>query len=131
MYTTAAGAAFIERQLGRERDGEGLSLVITRRNRPVGCATLMTRRPFVADLGYWLVSDARGVGTGSRAVSQLVAWALRQPAIDAVEAFVADENVASRRLLETIGFRYAGRAQHQVNDLHAELRVYRNDRPLA
>ena len=127
-YSEDGGRAFIERQLGRARTGEGLSLVITRGDDPVGCISLMIRRPFVGDLGYWLLQDARGSGIGSRAVGQLVKWALEQPSVSAVEAFVADENVASQRLLEKAGFAYARRDRHQVNDVDAELRVYRKDR---
>lgn len=124
-YNSRAGREFIERQWSRHAEGTGLSLAITSDGDAVGCATLIVRRPSTADLGYWLVERARGGGTGGRAVQLLVEWALRQPGIDAVEAFVADENVPSQKLLEHVGFERHGRQRHQVNNLDEDMRVYR------
>jgi ribosomal-protein-alanine N-acetyltransferase len=124
-YTPQEGAAYVERQWSRQRTGEGLSLVIALEGESVGGATLMMRRPPVADLGYWLVGRARGEGVGRAAVGLLVPWALAQPGVAAIEALVADENVPSQRLLASHGFAPAGRRRHRVNDLDEELRVYR------
>lgn len=124
-YEPDAGRTFVERQWSRQASGEGLSLAIAREGMAVGCATLRTRRPSVADLGYWLVDRARGDGVGGRAVALLVDWALTQPELTAVEAFVADDNVASQRVLDRAGFVHVGRARHLVSDLDDELRVYR------
>jgi len=124
-YTPAEGLAFVERQWGRQASGAGLSLAITFEGDPVGCATLMMRRRGIADLGYWLVERARGRGIGTRAVGLLVQWALEQAEIDAVEAFVAEDSVSSRSVLERVGFVYVGRRRHRVGDLDEELRVYR------
>ena len=85
--------------------------------------------PRIADLGYWLVERARGKGIGVSAVRLLVEWGLRRPGIDALEAFVAEDNAASRRLLERLGFTAAGRRAHRVNELDAELLVYRLSGP--
>jgi RimJ/RimL family protein N-acetyltransferase len=90
----------------------------------------MLRRPGVGDLGYWLVERARGSGIGTKAVSLLVEWALGPPQLRAVEAFVADDNIPSRRLLERIGFRETGTRRHRVNDFVADLRVYRRERTI-
>jgi ribosomal-protein-alanine N-acetyltransferase len=128
-YKRDEGLAFIERQLNRQRTGEGLSLCITSDEEPVGCATLMFRRAGVADLGYWLVARARGSGVGTQAVTLLVRWAAEREELDAIEAFVADDNIASRRLLERIGFRDAGMKRHEVNDLVAVMRAYRRETP--
>jgi RimJ/RimL family protein N-acetyltransferase len=124
-FTPGEGAAFIERQWSRQTTGEGWSLAITFEGKPVGCGTLMLRRPAIADLGYWLVERARGQGIGVRAVGLLVDWALRRPGIEAVEAFVAEDNAASRRLLERLGFTLTGSRRHRVNDVNAKLLVYR------
>jgi hypothetical protein len=64
-FTPAEGAAYIERQWSRQTRGEGWSLAITFDGRTVGCATLMLRRPAIADLGYWLVDRARGGGSAA------------------------------------------------------------------
>jgi RimJ/RimL family protein N-acetyltransferase len=126
-FTQAEGLAFIERQWGRRTSGDGVSFAIASAGAAVGCATLMLRRPGIADLGYWLVRRARGRGVGRTAVALVVDWALSRPEIDAVEAFVDDGNIASRRLLEGIGFTRVARRRHNVNDVDAELLVYRRD----
>jgi RimJ/RimL family protein N-acetyltransferase len=126
-YSDAEGLAFIERQQRRQETGEGISLCITFEGHAVGCATLIGRRPRVADLGYWLVDRARGAGIGTLAVKLLVEWALGLHSLDAVEAFVAEDNVPSRRLLEGLGFRDMGVRTHRVNDFEGVLRAYRRD----
>lgn len=125
--TPAAARAFVERQWSRNASGEGISLAIAVDGVAVGCVTLTTRRPPIADLGYWLVGRARGAGTGGRAIALVVPWALAQAGIEAVEAFVADRNIASRRLLDRAGFQAAGRRRHRVGELDEELLVYRRD----
>lgn len=129
-FTDAAGLAFLERQWRRARDGEGLSLAIVEGGSgvAVGGASLMLRRPPVADLGYWLVAGARGRGIGSAAAGLLVAWACQQAAIDAIEAFVAPENCPSRRVLEKCGLRVADSRRHAVGRIDRELLVYRRER---
>jgi RimJ/RimL family protein N-acetyltransferase len=129
-YTPAEGAAFIERQRSRQTSGEGLALAITLDGEAVGCATLMVRTAAVADLGYWLVRRARGVGVGGKAVRLLVEWALGEPEITGIEVFVSDDNVASQKLLERLGFVNVGRRRHRINDLDEELRVYRRSNAL-
>lgn len=124
-YTREEGAAFVERQRRRQAGGEGLSLAITLDGEPVGCATLMLRRPPAADLGYWLVERARGAGVGGTAVRLLVDWALGRPEIEAIEAYVAEGNAPSQKLLERLGFENVGRRRHHVNELDEELLLYR------
>ncbi len=126
-FGPAEGLAFVERQWSRQTSGEGISLAIAHDGPAVGCTTLMLRRPGIGDLGYWLVDRARGRGIGTSAVSLMVEWALAQAEVDAIEAFVDDRNAVSRRLLERLGFACVGRRRHQVNDLDADLIVYRRD----
>jgi RimJ/RimL family protein N-acetyltransferase len=83
------------------------------------------RRPGVVDLAYWLVSAARGAGVGMKAVTLLVDWVVGLPDVEAVEAFAADDNLSSQKLLSRLGFRYTGKHRHRVNDLDRELRRYR------
>jgi ribosomal-protein-alanine N-acetyltransferase len=89
------------------------------------CATLMLRRDQVADLGYWLVRDARRRGIGGATVALLVPWALRTLDIEAVEAFVHPDNEASRRVLTNCDFTAQGYARHNVGRIDEELLVYR------
>jgi RimJ/RimL family protein N-acetyltransferase len=60
------------------------------------------------EIGYALVPAARGLGLGSEAVRLLIAWAQSQPGVRALTARVDHGNVASERLLNRVGFTYAG-----------------------
>jgi RimJ/RimL family protein N-acetyltransferase len=56
------------------------------------------------ELGYALVPAARGQGLASEAVSLLIEWAQHQPGVRVITARVDHGNVASKRLLNRLGF---------------------------
>jgi RimJ/RimL family protein N-acetyltransferase len=56
------------------------------------------------EIGYGLAAPARGRGLGTAAVRALVEHLLGRPDVTAVDAEVDVDNVASRRLLERLGF---------------------------
>jgi RimJ/RimL family protein N-acetyltransferase len=60
------------------------------------------------EIGYGLAAASRGRGGGTRAVRALIAELWRQPGVRVVRAEVAVDNVASRRLLERLGFTWTG-----------------------
>jgi RimJ/RimL family protein N-acetyltransferase len=64
----------------------------------------MHRGRGVHGLGYWLLREARGRGFASRAVALVVEWALAQPAVAELEAFVEPWNAESIRVAERAGF---------------------------
>jgi GNAT superfamily N-acetyltransferase len=68
------------------------------------CGTKLPPQAGVVEIGYGLAGPSRGRGLGTRAVGALVDWLAAQPDIDRVLAFVAMDNLASRRLLERLGF---------------------------
>jgi [ribosomal protein S5]-alanine N-acetyltransferase len=110
-FTLEAGLAFIRRQWRREEAGEGVSLAIAERagDEARGLVWLPHRpQPGVVGLGYWVVPAARRRGLGTRAVRLAATWALRQPGIARVEAWVEPGNVASQRLLASAGFTREG-----------------------
>lgn len=57
-----------------------------------------------AEIGYGLGAPWRGRGIGTEAVGALVRWALAQPGCSSLTAEVLEDNAASRRLLERLGF---------------------------
>jgi RimJ/RimL family protein N-acetyltransferase len=56
------------------------------------------------EIGYGLAPPYRGRGFGTEAVAALVAWVRSQPGVRAVTGEVEVGNLASRRLLERLGF---------------------------
>jgi RimJ/RimL family protein N-acetyltransferase len=103
---------FIARQPGLRARGEFLGLA----------ATDTTRRPFFghvmlhtfawrhkrAEVGYWLVPQARGRGIGHTAVSLLVEWAFATLELDRIEITTTPDNTAARKLAESLGFNAEG-----------------------
>jgi [ribosomal protein S5]-alanine N-acetyltransferase len=110
-FTPAEGLAWIERQRGRADNGEGLSLAIADAGsgEAVGLVVLLYRRQRgTVEIGYWLIPRARGRRLASRAVALVARWALTEAGLERVEALVEPDNIASRRVLETAGFRQEG-----------------------
>jgi RimJ/RimL family protein N-acetyltransferase len=56
------------------------------------------------EIGYGLAAPYRGQGMGTEAVRALADWVAAQPGVTAVTASVEVGNIASRRLLERLGF---------------------------
>jgi len=111
QYTEAAAISFVERQHGRQTDGEGLSLAVQARSAPdaVGliCA-LFRAQPGVIGLRYWVVPSKRSHGYAKGAIALLSRWLLAETPTTRVEAFVEPGNLPSRRALEGCGFQEEG-----------------------
>jgi RimJ/RimL family protein N-acetyltransferase len=59
------------------------------------------------EIGYGLSPAYRRRGIGTEAVRELLAWVSAQPGVTRVTASVEATNIASRRLLERLGFAVA------------------------
>lgn len=115
-FSNEEGRAWIERQWGRLKHGEGISLAIAdaATNEAIGAAVAMLRPQEgllrgTAELGYWVIERARGRGAAARAVSLLASWILTTTNLARLEALVEPGNIPSLRVLETAKFRYEGR----------------------
>src|SRR5262245_51242970 len=74
-----------------------------------------------AEIGYWVVAEARGRGIGSRAPRLLATWALTELGLERVELLANPRNEASLRLAERAGFTREGvlrryRRRHGVRE---------------
>jgi RimJ/RimL family protein N-acetyltransferase len=68
----------------------------------------------VVEIGYGLAGPSRGRGLGGRAVAALVAELGHHPGVRRVEAHVVADNLASRRLLERLGFTLVEVGDHEL-----------------
>ena len=59
------------------------------------------------EIGYGLAAPSRRQGIATEAIGGLVEWISRQPGVVRIVAEVLADNVASRRLLERLGFTYS------------------------
>jgi RimJ/RimL family protein N-acetyltransferase len=93
-------------------DGDGGWFVTLTDGRVIGdCGTLgWTDQEGRVEIGYGLAAPYRGRGYGTEAVRVLADWVAAQPGVTAVTASVEVGNIASRRLLERLGFALIGTA---------------------
>ncbi len=111
-FTPDAGAAFIERQLGRRLDGEGWSLAI--HDETADCAVgqiglwLRNAPKGRAEIGYWVAGSSRGSGMAARATDMLSHWALANLDLSRLSLFIEPWNTASIRTAEAAGFAREG-----------------------
>lgn len=132
MYSEPEGVAFIERQWGRQTNGEGLSLAIesVAAGQAVGLiAALFRSQPGVVGLGYWVVPPERGHRYARLAIGLLSRWLLTETVTTRVEAYVQPGNRPSRRSLESCGLREEGRAPSYIDGKHDAIlySLVRND----
>jgi RimJ/RimL family protein N-acetyltransferase len=90
-------------------------LIVDGEGRIVGeCGTKAQPQHGVVEIGYGLAAPSRGSGLGTRAVDTLVCWLAAHPDVDTVVGNVAVDNIASRRLLERLGFTATGEDRGEV-----------------
>jgi RimJ/RimL family protein N-acetyltransferase len=94
-----------------ESDEEcGWFVTLAEDGRVIGdCGTLgWTDEQGHVEIGYGFAAPFRGRGYGTEAVRALAGWIASQPEVSAVAASVEVGNMASRRLLERLGFALTG-----------------------
>lgn len=80
----------------------------------VGQASLQRRAPGVASLGLGVARDHWGAGYGTELAARLVAFGFGFARLHRIEADVAIDNAACRRVLEKIGMRCEGVARECI-----------------
>jgi RimJ/RimL family protein N-acetyltransferase len=79
--------------------GQGLGMISLR---------LFTGDPGLAEVGYWLRREARGLGAATTAVRLVASWAFGELGIARLNLETAPENLASQRVAERAGFTREG-----------------------
>jgi [ribosomal protein S5]-alanine N-acetyltransferase len=112
-----AAAWFDESNVEQER-GESLKLLIVdpTDDRFLGSLSLWTYDgdPTGAELGLWTIADERGRGIGGRAVRLVADWALGNLPLERIVGRTDPDNVASRTVMERLGFELIGPVGDQV-----------------
>ncbi len=103
---------FIARQPGLRARGEFLGLAVSDPTRKPFLGQVMLHtvawRHKRAEVGYWLIPQARGRGVGRVAVSLLVDWAFEALDLDRIEISTTVDNAAARALATSLGFHEEG-----------------------
>ncbi|MEM9465614.1 MAG: GNAT family N-acetyltransferase [Actinomycetota bacterium] len=112
-FSTESGIAFIERQHGRLRDGEGWALAIAdvATDDALGHIGLWLHQIWKgrAEIGYWVRPGARGRGAAGAALALLADWALAHLDLHRLSLFIEPGNTASKRTADHGGFEYEAR----------------------
>jgi RimJ/RimL family protein N-acetyltransferase len=127
-YDEAAALSWIEQATGFWRDGSAapFAIVEVATGSIVGGVGFhwIAKEVAVGEVGYWLRRTARGRGLTARAVRLVSAWAFVALACARVQLRADEQNVASQRVAEKVGFRREGvlrsvsfnpRLGHRVN----------------
>lgn len=94
----------------------------------VGIVSLqnINRVMLTAEIGYGIATEVRGRGLATQAIYQLTRNAFAQTPLRKLAAFVHEDNLASRKVLEKIGYRNEGllRAHFLINGEPANEIIY-------
>jgi RimJ/RimL family protein N-acetyltransferase len=105
-------SSFIERATLQHDSGMQLHLAIQvkRTGEIVGIIGLINLDPFTpkGEIGYWISSSMTGRGYATDAVRTLLEFCRDEMKLHRIDACVADENIASRKVLEKCGFSEEG-----------------------
>jgi RimJ/RimL family protein N-acetyltransferase len=95
---------------------------------PLGQISLgnISRRMLTAEIGYRVAPEVRGNGYATEALRLVTLKAFRESPLRKLIAYVHEENLASRRVLEKVGYRAEGilREHYIVNGASANEVIY-------
>jgi RimJ/RimL family protein N-acetyltransferase len=106
--TARTAREYVDGYLHAASEGTAVALAIAADGARVGQVLVEAREAGRADVGYWLLPEARGRGLAARALRLLSEWALKQPGIARVQLWTTPANVVSARVAERAGFRREG-----------------------
>lgn len=109
---TSEAFAIIWRQwLISNADGTDLHFVIrsAEAGRFLGLAGLHSARTDTAELGIWVREDCHGLGIGREAIHAIVTWASGELLMKRFVYPVAEQNIASRKIAESLGGKVVSR----------------------
>ena len=109
-FTPTAGAAYLERQHQRLRDGQGWSFAVTDRetDQAVGGAGLWLQNGATATAGYAVAPPYRNHGYATAALRALTAFAAIRPDLARIELLIEPANLASIAVARRCGYQEAG-----------------------
>jgi RimJ/RimL family protein N-acetyltransferase len=106
-YSMEEAQAWIEFTLAGHRGGTMFDFAIEADGSLVGACGInrIDALNRVANLGYWVRTSRAGQGIVTRAVHQLIDWALANTRLERIEIVAAVDNVRSQRVAERVGAR--------------------------
>jgi RimJ/RimL family protein N-acetyltransferase len=123
-YTERHARDFISHSAGEREAGRELAMaVVDADDRLLGALGLSNFdwTDMKGEIGYWVATEARRRGVGSRATRMLAEWAVAALELERIELLAHPDNEASQRLAERAGFTREGllrryRRRHGVRE---------------
>jgi RimJ/RimL family protein N-acetyltransferase len=102
--------ATVRRRLGEDRGGFELAITADRSDAFRGVVAVHRIEPDHgrAEVGFWLVPQARGAGLGPRAVALVVDWLFDHEGLRRIEMTTTPDNTAAVVLARRLGFTQEG-----------------------
>jgi [ribosomal protein S5]-alanine N-acetyltransferase len=88
----------------------------------VGGCQVRLRENRIGELSYWTHPTHRRQGVASRALRLLCTFAFSELGVERLEAYIEPDNVASRRVVESLGFSEEGVARARELTVYGERR---------
>ncbi len=109
-YTEDDARAYIAHCREGWSEGTVTNFAITLDGRAVGSIGVRWLEPDqgVAEVGYWVAAEARGLGVCTRAVTLVARWLVGEHGMERVQLRADEQNVPSRRVAEKAGFTREG-----------------------
>ena len=120
-YETEHALAFIERRIGSVVDEESPRWGIEVDGRWSGNISLRPDGAGLADVGYLVAPWARGRGAGTLGLWLACDWGFREGGLEVITWHAVAGNVASRRMVEKVGF-------HVYSDVARKRLLHRGER---
>ncbi len=109
-YSPADAEAWRQSAIEKQATGTGSTWAVTAPDddRLLGAVSVFDAGADDGEVGYWAHPDARGRGVMRAAVPLVTSWAFAELGLRRVRAVAAADNVASRHVIESTGFRRTG-----------------------
>ena len=109
-FTKEHASAFIGDVLASNQTGEGLAMVIARRDEPRSMIGLISFSggSHSVETGYWLGPNFRSKGYATEALRAVMMLVWHNPGVHMIRAGVFADNPASMHLLQKLGFAIEG-----------------------
>ncbi len=107
-YTRQDADVFVDQLIRARINGDEHAFAVCRNAEIIACAGALQTDTSTWEIGYWVGADYRRQGVASEAADAITQFAIRALGAETVTAGYFADNPASGRVLEKVGFHYAG-----------------------
>ncbi|MEK6901288.1 MAG: GNAT family N-acetyltransferase [Nanoarchaeota archaeon] len=115
-YSVDDGKKFVLKSIKEWRKGRGYVFGIMQDNTLIGICSIdaVNKDNKQGELGYWLAKEFWGKGMMTKAASAVVRFGFEELGLHRIYVIHFEENVASRRVIEKLGFVLEGKEREAI-----------------